>query len=279
MDTEQPAAPPPQPKPFPLLVIILFVLTVLLSSSTAYLGYQNMQLRKQITSFTNTVPSPIPTPIPSVQPDWKTYTNMKYNFSFKYPNDWEVKSTKENFNFVIGPANELLTYKTKIDEQKVIYLMMSGPGQTTLSTSEWKRGGYDVQETPSQINNLSVLLRIFTKNNTYQKEAEFTLPNSQYNAAFEIYNRLLEITFDQILSTFKFLGQTSPAPTCMPRPACLDSSPRCLIAESADMCPYSCPANGWVDCMPGPDKNTRACSTEAMAWYRANCPNFQGGAY
>lgn len=42
---------------------------------------------------------------------------------------------------------------------------------------------------------------------------------------------------------------------------------------------YQCPANGWVDCEP-PLVGTRkaACSPEAMDWYQANCPNFQGGA-
>lgn len=49
-------------------------------------------------------------------------------------------------------------------------------------------------------------------------------------------------TFIKILSTFKFTN-TDPAttssdstPTCMPRPSCLDATPRCMIAE---------PANGW----------------------------------
>ncbi len=40
---------------------------------------------------------------------------------------------------------------------------------------------------------------------------------------------------------------------------------------------FSCPDNGWVDCMPGPDIKPE-CSTEAMMWYKNNCPNFQGAA-
>jgi hypothetical protein len=114
---------------------------------------------------------------------------------------------------------------------------------------------------------------------------------------------------------------SSITPTCRPRPACLDSTPRCMMPETADMCPpksqknkdtifcggiagkdcpfgytckldgsypdaggtcvmsksYTCPANGWVDCMPGPDAKPE-CSTEAIKWYKANCPNFQGAA-
>ncbi|HSV94825.1 MAG TPA: hypothetical protein VLH94_02550 [Spirochaetia bacterium] len=42
---------------------------------------------------------------------------------------------------------------------------------------------------------------------------------------------------------------------------------------------YTCPSNGWVDCMPVLDEAKKiACSTEAMAWYKANCPEFQGAA-
>jgi len=42
---------------------------------------------------------------------------------------------------------------------------------------------------------------------------------------------------------------------------------------------FVCPSSEYVDCMPtvgGPKKTE--CSTEAMAWYTANCPNFKGGA-
>lgn len=80
----------------------------------------------------------------------------------------------------------------------------------------------------------------------------------------------------------------SPIPTCRPRPPCLDARPRCLIPETADMCPpnttstvsasYTCPSNGWVDCMPGPGPIKKECTPTAMDWYKANCPNFQGGA-
>lgn len=31
--------------------------------------------------------------------------------------------------------------------------------------------------------------------------------------------------------------QSTPTPTCKPRPACLDATPRCMIPETSDMCP------------------------------------------
>lgn len=41
------------------------------------------------------------------------------------------------------------------------------------------------------------------------------------------------------LPQFDFFTEQSPSPkvTCTPRPACLDTEPRCLIPETPDMCP------------------------------------------
>jgi hypothetical protein len=192
-----------------VMIASMAVFTLLTLSAAAFLYYQNQQLKNMLASYQTPVSSPTPlvSPEPSAQAEtanWKTYTNSKYGFSFKYPGDWEVKTTLENFKFVIGPSSELTTYLTKINEQKVIYLMMSGPGQTTLTTSEWKKGGYQVGETQNEINGLAVTSRIFTKSDTYQKEVEIVLPGQKYNTAFDIYNKSLESTLDQILSTFQF---------------------------------------------------------------------------
>lgn len=38
------------------------------------------------------------------------------------------------------------------------------------------------------------------------------------------------------------------SPTCIPRPACLDTTPRCLIPETPDMCPKNTPTPKLVVC-------------------------------
>jgi len=42
---------------------------------------------------------------------------------------------------------------------------------------------------------------------------------------------------------------------------------------------FTCPANGWVNCMPvrAPEAQ-RQCTPEAIKWFETNCPNFQGVA-
>ena len=62
---------------------------------------------------------------------------------------------------------------------------------------------------------------------------------------------------NKILSTFKFLDQ-NPSATCIPRPACLDAVPRCLIPESENMCPPS----------PKPTSNQVVCTQDAK-----QCPD------
>lgn len=43
---------------------------------------------------------------------------------------------------------------------------------------------------------------------------------------------------------------------------------------------YQCPENGWVNCMPIlTEKAKKACSKEAVLWYKSNCPKFEGLAY
>ncbi len=59
-----------------------------------------------------------------------------------------------------------------------------------------------------------------------------------------------------------------------------DASGTCVStgATTPNSSSYVCPENGWVNCMPGPNGTPNDCSSVAMAWYKANCPNFQGGA-
>lgn len=54
--------------------------------------------------------------------------------------------------------------------------------------------------------------------------------------------------------------------------------------QTSDNKGYTCPKSAWVDCMPGPleGKTTGIkfeCTSEFLAWAKANCPGFQGAAY
>lgn len=66
-------------------LIILFVLAFVLFIATCFLAIENYRLRKEQTSRPTPKPTIQPTPTPDPTADWKTYTNEKYSFSFKYP--------------------------------------------------------------------------------------------------------------------------------------------------------------------------------------------------
>lgn len=129
----------------------------------------------------------------------------------------------------------------------------------------------------------------------------------------ESSERALLEEFDQILSTFRFTDTTSSQqvlgiqPTqCCSCPTMIDASlvgtngwvayeqgkdystqqPELCSQPNIGVCApcptivptsFTCPANGWVDCMPGPIAKPE-CSAEAMTWYKTNCPDFKGGA-
>lgn len=97
-------------------------------------------------------------------------------------------------------------------------------------------------------------------------------------------------------TSLKLAGTSpTPKPTCVPRPGCLDAIPACKIPERGDYCPpsapkptptptYSCPIGAYIDCSPTIIGTRRMggasnCSSEAIAWFHANCPNFKGAAY
>ena len=59
--------------------------------------------------------------------------------------------------------------------------------------------------------------------------------------------KILRYTTGRFEKTFPVCGNWQVTPTCRPRPPCLDATPKCLIAETADMCPRPTPT-----CRPRP---------------------------
>lgn len=100
MDESNLSTPVPQPEsvdvpPAPVVpktqnnsvLIMLSVLLIILVGVVAFLAYQNWTLQKQITAL-KTISSPSPTPVATTDltATWKTYTYK--DLTFNYPNDW-----------------------------------------------------------------------------------------------------------------------------------------------------------------------------------------------
>jgi len=74
--------------------LILSVLGVLVATSLVFGGYKLTQIR-QVQPQPTPTPVAVPTPTPEPTADWKIYTNTKYEYSIKYPKEWQVFEVKE----------------------------------------------------------------------------------------------------------------------------------------------------------------------------------------
>lgn len=226
----------------PVSVLTILIITIILS---AYLLQTNNQAQDA-----STIPSPAVIRVTDAY--WRTYTSNEGRYSLKYPGAYTlydntssntaqiysnvIPGTNTNFRFTITykPTNNL-TLQQLIDKNKIC---------SDISSSEG---------TPSTINGAKqAQIYLDTPCGSYPTTVVYTINNDTlYIITVETQGKFSEIKkyTDQIFSTLKFLDSTtevSPRLSCRPRPACIDSVPRCLIPETSDMCPKSAPTQKQV---------------------------------
>ncbi|HKB88715.1 MAG TPA: hypothetical protein VKC53_03645 [Patescibacteria group bacterium] len=207
----------PQPKNNSALVILSFSLIILVGI-IAFLGYQNYQLQKQISLLT--APSSSSTPLATADPtaDWKTYINQEGKYQYSYPDSW--KNT-EPCASCEGPQNSSTINDTSSKYPDgyftVSYYDSSycQPEEKTVKSYNWK-GLVEKEITLSgEKANLLQGTLDYTDNLQHARRNILVTHNkSCYEITTWSYqNPNQEKTFDQILSTFKFLGQTNSLKT------------------------------------------------------------------
>jgi hypothetical protein len=254
----------PKSKLVPILLIILIISVLVVGGFFVYKTYFS---QNTIQPIGNSTSQPVSTPDPTA--DWQTYTNEKYGYSFKYPSDWKVEaengedptttfspsfSSPCNFNNDGRCTNLTLALGGKYKEGQNLEYYFNINIQDIVSKRDIVVGGEKALEIKYHLAKEYVghegepaieIKAIHNKNVLtiqYGEQQSTSLSELKY-----------ENIFDQILSTFKFTDQASIN--------------------------YTCPTSGYVDCMPTVGETKTECSTEAMSWYKANCPNFKGGAY
>ncbi|MCL5438574.1 MAG: hypothetical protein M1268_01125 [Patescibacteria group bacterium] len=201
-----------------------------------------------------------PTPVAKISPtpdttaNWKTYINKDWNFSFKYPYRDEINLSSDG-TVDVDLKNEVgkCLGGTNIDT------FMIGADRFS-SVQEFKNTRFSPNYPFKEINfkgekatrlyypgidqtgGPQVILFVMHNGKGYEIIYRFCAKPGTILNESEITN----INPD-ILSTFKFTDR-SPSPTCIPRPACLDATHRCLIPETADMCPKATPIQTSVVC-------------------------------
>jgi hypothetical protein len=237
-----------------ILAMAIFVIFSL--GVVAFLYYQNQQLKNMLANYQTPIVSPTPTATTDPMANWKTYTDGKTNFNFKYPPEWTYKLGETNtttglvtFDTKLASGNKNTNYifGVTLETESNLSQWSKSPTQTTTLESQTINGiTYEKYVVADMYYSLDYILK---QNGKIFRFLVYPYDANQYPAG-------LKNNVDQILSTFKFLANPTAAPTIS----------------------YICPPSGWADCMPAPDAPAK-CSKEEMNWYQANCPDFKGGAY
>ncbi len=192
--------------------IIVAVLIVLVGAGSYVLG-----TKKTPTPTENkVVAQPSPTPIDETT-NWKTYSDQKYYYAIKYPNDWILKQTPSG-GILISSADS--THDSSVFPKKGAELIVwpnNNPpvtsfdffvdSQHTINLNNLDATMYEVSG--AGIENKGITVAIKQKDNNY-----LTIDFYYEQSRKEELRKL----FDQILSTFKFTdqNQTNNTSYCSP---------------------------------------------------------------
>lgn len=202
-----------------VIPIVLGVVAVTIIAIGVYL-LGTKQNQTPVQNIAQTTPIPTPTSDPAA--NWKTYTNTKQGFSFKYPPEWDMEVGSQVEEGEIAPALNIHNHYVS-DPSKGHYNYYFGDivGINIKKTSN-KSLDQEIQEDIKMSGNIfenirhfvvdSIEGRRFTFNGQYAvdtvlvKNNEFELEISHRLAVDKSNkNSINKEIFNQILSTFRFL--------------------------------------------------------------------------
>jgi hypothetical protein len=205
------------------LTVILVLLVLFLGGGLIYLGYQNLNLQKQIVRLTDqqlvpvATPTPITTnaktPIPTYSLDltanWKSYQLDQLKVNFKYPPTW-LEQQGEGGTQIVSPdgKSKLLiigvartaqtTTKSALHNYLETATGYTGQGLVYLSEKEFDIGpnkGWWVDVRLNALNQEDQLFMVEDMNNSHMYQG-LSVTN---------VTKDLQTQVDQIFSSFKFL--------------------------------------------------------------------------
>lgn len=201
-----------------------------------------LPMLKQSSSGRYTPISVSPTPTVDPTANWKTYTSLKGQYSIKYPTDYKEFNNQNDTGFSIVHSDTQFVMENYTLSIRVVTNSKGLTLENALGNGPLIEYGPEFLEP-----NKTKKIKIDRNNAVRADNLNVGQAGNLTDIIFIKDGLLYHITagglesekltqFNQILSTFKFTD-LSPTPTCIPRPACLDATPRCLIPETSDMCP------------------------------------------
>ena len=202
-----PPQPPQEKSPQGIFIVLALILIV-----GAVFAYKYYQLKQAVTPV-----QPSPTSIVSPESveevndptaDWLSYENLVQNYSFKYPSDWQldekVASVDINNKLTLAKDNYIITIYSNIQGVQGTNKQVPSTSITLAGLNLFKR---DIGD------------NLYNNTGSFEISASDSTPTFKYqDKTYEIYITypLAEkgttsyqtnlITFDKILSTFKFTG-------------------------------------------------------------------------
>lgn len=243
---------PKDPHGITIAAMAIFILLSL--AAVAFFYYQNQQLKSMLASYQQVQVSPTPSATTDPTASWKTYTNIVMGFSVKLPPSW----------FTHKETKTLYGYSTNISypvDNSSSQDFISGQ-QANVDIARSNNNGEDLEKiaqdkvsmpaspfsntiTNSNVGSQNAIILTDTSGNGKSVLINF----GKYNYDISIFNpdkfEGINTTFDQVLSTFKFISPTS-SPSASPV-AC---------TQEAKLCP-----NGTSVGRTGPNCEFAPCPT------------------
>jgi hypothetical protein len=226
LDVQSTIQPGPKPKDNHWISILAMAIFVVLTLGVvAFLYYQNQALKSMLASLQTPIGSPQPTaqaatPTPDPTANWKTYTDTKLGFNFRYPQNSIIKLDTLNANGSLEFSNFILNIE-----------------KTNANLADYVVKLKDVTSSPTpitkDIGNLSTIEWIGFYKNAPAHYISFENNGYVYNFGvtplddMTVYNSNDTSLLSKILSTFKFiesLPSASPISSATPIPTSIPST-------------------------------------------------------
>lgn len=201
----QPEIVPEIPKKNSFKTVLLVILGLLIIAGAVYVGFAIG--KKRILSNVVAEPTVVPqttevSPTPDETANWKTYTNITYGLSFKYPPDYKVEERIAGFIVISAPTDNAPQSGISIDARQL------GPYQSFTKAQANINTTFIISKS-SELNGWMTFDTIGKEG--MLKDIKFKLAIAPYKTgAIEmetIDNEPHANIFDQILSTFKFTNE------------------------------------------------------------------------
>lgn len=200
--------------------IIIGVL-ILIVGGVLYLNKSNIS--KVLPSTPSVKITPSPTPDETANSDliganWKTYTNKSQDYTFKYPTDWNLQ--QDSGGFMLNPTNGakyIITARgpdvnTGGSFETDISRMQGVVSKTKIVVGKYTGIKVEVDQTSKELNRYLYTITVVFEDlprTMVQEQGGRVSFSMELVISDQSRTQEAKAIFNQILSTFKFLDQTS----------------------------------------------------------------------